>query len=72
MRKPIKELFGKRETLSIEQSKTMIEAFQMISQKLVSGLAVVDDHGQLVGNISASDMRVIKNKNINFRSFPMA
>ena len=36
-----------------------IEAFKIICDNQVSGIAIVDSNGKLVGNISASDLRVI-------------
>jgi len=41
---------------SINMKKFVIEAFTKIWEKEVTGLAVVDDDGKLVGNISATDL----------------
>jgi hypothetical protein len=43
----------------VNEFAKVIEAFQKIIQKGVSGVAVVDSTGVLVGNISTNDMRVI-------------
>jgi len=42
-----------------------IQAFKMMSQNRISGMAVVDDEGVLIGNISASDIKL-------FLEFPRA
>jgi len=41
---------------SINMKEFVIEAFKRIWEKQISGLAVVNDEGILVGNISASDL----------------
>jgi len=46
-------------TLSVKTTQKAFEAFRLICENHVSGIAVVDDQGQLIGNISGSDLRVI-------------
>jgi len=46
-----------RQTAMIDSSDLLINAFQKISKDRVSGVAVVDQKGILVGNISASDLK---------------
>jgi len=50
---------GFKQVHSLTESHKTIEAFRTIHDKKVSGLAVVSESGELVGNISASDMRLI-------------
>jgi len=58
MNKKVRELWPERtETVVIHQSKPVIDAFKVISKAKVSGVAVVNDSGELVGNISASDLK---------------
>jgi len=47
---------GTKNVISINQQKKAIEAFKLIHSNKISGVAVVDDNGYLVGNISASDL----------------
>eukprot|EP01114_Cavostelium_apophysatum_P010483 TRINITY_DN2423_c0_g1_i1.p1 TRINITY_DN2423_c0_g1~~TRINITY_DN2423_c0_g1_i1.p1 ORF type:complete len:325 (+),score=83.89 TRINITY_DN2423_c0_g1_i1:85-1059(+) len=47
----------KRPVFSVNLKERAIEAFKMMLEKGVSGLAVVGDNGRLVGNISASDLK---------------
>jgi len=49
---------GFKEVLSIDTRQKALDAFNLIYDKSVSGVAVVDE-GQLVGNISASDIKNI-------------
>jgi len=48
---------GYKEVLSIRSDNSAIEGFNIIKEKKVSGLAVVDGSGKLVGNLSATDLR---------------
>lgn len=50
---------GVSPVLSISESSTAFQAFKLMREKRVSGLAVVDADGKLVGSISASDLKVI-------------
>ena len=43
---------------TINMNDSVYSAFYRIWEREVSGLAVVDDHGRLVANISASDIKV--------------
>jgi CBS-domain-containing membrane protein len=43
---------------TINMNDSVYTAFYRIWEREVSGLAVVDDHGRLVANISASDIKV--------------
>jgi len=58
---------GYKEVLSIRSDAKAIEGFNTIYEKKVSGLAVVDGTGKLVGNLSATDMRNV-GADINFLS----
>jgi len=46
-----------RPVFTVSQKELMIDAFQKICQSRASGVAVVDDQGALVGNVSASDIK---------------
>ena len=48
-----------RKVYAVSNSQKLREAFTLIKAKDVSGVAVVDDTGRLVGNISARDSRLI-------------
>jgi CBS domain-containing protein len=41
----------------IHEEASLLEAFQLIREKQVSGLAILNKEGKLVGNISASDLK---------------
>ncbi len=43
----------------IESDKTLLDAFQMINDKRVSGLGVINEEGELIGNVSASDIKIV-------------
>jgi len=58
--KTIEELqLGSKNVLSIKDTQKVIEAFKLIVTHKVTGVAVVDDNGQLQGQISISDIRNI-------------
>jgi len=58
LRKTVKEQFPTRNLYTISDSSTVSDALAEIGRKLVLGLAVVDQDGKLIGNISASDLKV--------------
>lgn len=45
---------------SVSSDEPALTAFQLISEKRIHGVAVVDKAGHLVSNISASDLRLIQ------------
>jgi CBS domain-containing protein len=46
---------------SIDSNKTAFEAFQLMIEHKISGIAVVDDvSGKLVGNVSVRDLKVVQ------------
>eukprot|EP00658_Telonema_sp_P-2_P078120 TRINITY_DN7239_c0_g1_i13.p1 TRINITY_DN7239_c0_g1~~TRINITY_DN7239_c0_g1_i13.p1 ORF type:complete len:348 (-),score=99.84 TRINITY_DN7239_c0_g1_i13:307-1350(-) len=45
------------EIVSVNQKMSALDAFELMERRGVSGLAVLNDEGQLVGNLSASDLR---------------
>jgi len=51
---------GLKEVLKVDKRQKAIEAFKLIYQNRVAGVAVVDGN-ELVGNISASDIKLIGN-----------
>eukprot|EP01117_Protostelium_nocturnum_P003457 TRINITY_DN144_c0_g1_i5.p1 TRINITY_DN144_c0_g1~~TRINITY_DN144_c0_g1_i5.p1 ORF type:complete len:311 (-),score=42.52 TRINITY_DN144_c0_g1_i5:36-968(-) len=50
---------GSRSVYTIHMTKPCIEAFDLIRKKQVSGVAVVNEDGFLVGNLSSSDLKHI-------------
>lgn len=50
---------GNKGVVTVRVDQKAIEAFNVIEEKKVTGLGVVDAHGKLIGNISATDMRNI-------------
>jgi len=57
--KKVHELkLGTSPVISISAKAPAIEAFKMMSQNRISGMAVVDEDGMLIGNISASDIKL--------------
>jgi len=58
--KTVEELgLGTKEVLSITNDKKVIEAFQQMIEKRVSGLGVIDGENHLIGQISSSDIKEI-------------
>jgi CBS domain-containing protein len=57
--KTVQELkLGTSPVISISDKAPAIEAFKIMSQHRISGMAVVDEEGVLIGNISASDIKL--------------
>jgi len=57
--KSVHELkLGTSPVISISAKAPAIDAFKMMSQHGISGMAVVDEDGVLIGNISASDIKL--------------
>jgi len=50
---------GQVEVYSVSHHQKAIDAFNLIYSKKVSAVAVVDENGALVGNISVSDLKLI-------------
>jgi len=48
-----------RDVIQIHKKKSVKEAFTLLKDKGVSGIAVISDFGDLYGNISATDVKVI-------------
>lgn len=58
--KKVSELTGYwRDAITINENARTINAFNMMAQNDITGLAVVDDDGVLTGNISVSDLKGI-------------
>jgi len=61
LKKTLSELnFGEKPVISINHNKPAIEAFKLMAENRISGLAVVDDSKKLIANISARDLRSIQ------------
>lgn len=59
--KTLKELnFEKKPVISIDHNKPAIDAFRLMTENRISGLAVLDNNKKLMANISARDLRSIQ------------
>lgn len=57
--KTVEELkLGNREVISMSVNAQAIQAFYLMHVNKVSAVAIVDEKGTLVANLSASDIRV--------------
>jgi len=57
----LKELnFVKKPVISIDHNKRALDAFKLMAEHRISGLAVVDGSRKLIANISARDLRSIQ------------
>ncbi|KYQ96725.1 hypothetical protein DLAC_04020 [Tieghemostelium lacteum] len=67
--KSLKSLgFKEKHVISIEHYKKAIDAFQLMANNRVNGIAVVDDKGALMANISARDLRELLNETKMFEN----
>jgi len=48
---------SKAQVVSIQGTSNMIEGFALMGEKNISGLAVVDEHGQLLGTVGSRDVK---------------
>jgi CBS domain-containing protein len=48
---------GRKDVLTVHQEIPAYDAFRVIKDNQVAGVAIVDDNGKLVANLSASDLR---------------
>jgi len=53
----VKDYFKPTTVISITADKTAIDGYQLMVSKKVSGLAIVDMEGKLIGSLSASDLK---------------
>lgn len=61
IQKSLKELhFERKPVISIDHNKSAIEAFKLMADNRISGLAVLDSDKKLMANISARDLRSIQ------------
>lgn len=58
--KTLRELHFLHEVVSVPAKYTAASAFHTMHAKHVSGVAVVDEHGRVVKNLSASDIRAVQ------------
>jgi len=49
---------GTSPVIYVTESTPAIEAFRLMDKKGISGVAVVNEHGQFIGNTSASDLKL--------------
>jgi len=64
LQEKVENLFPLAPVHTIKQDSYVIDAFTDIYEKQVSGLAVVNDRGQIVANISASDVKYLLTDNL--------
>jgi len=56
--KSVREIFNiGRPVISVISTESTINAFKIIHQNKISAVAVVDETGKLIGNLSASDLK---------------
>lgn len=69
----LKELhLGSKPVISVHKDVPAIEAFRLMDKKKISGVAVVDTDGKLVGNTSASDLKLfLKTPSIDLLNMPI-
>lgn len=61
--------FFKSPVVSVKESDLVIEAFYLMRDNKLSGIAVVDENGKLISSISNSDLRaVVKGKAFQFNA----
>eukprot|EP01089_Gocevia_fonbrunei_P016838 TRINITY_DN531_c0_g1_i1.p1 TRINITY_DN531_c0_g1~~TRINITY_DN531_c0_g1_i1.p1 ORF type:complete len:293 (-),score=48.80 TRINITY_DN531_c0_g1_i1:78-956(-) len=60
--RPLSDFFGKEPVITIAESKTALDALEMISLNKVSGIAIVNAQGEMTGNISVTDLKFAANK----------
>jgi len=71
--KTIEELgLGKRTPITISESTSAAEAFRLIHKQQVGGVALVDDSGRLVSNLSASDIKNISLQTLRLLNRPVS
>jgi len=51
------EKLMRKEVVTIKETRSVLDGFKLIWESRVSGLAVVNSSGKLVGNVSASDLK---------------
>jgi len=52
---------GFKDVASVHENSMTINAFKLMKDKKISAVAVVDDEGKLVGNISSNDLKLVGN-----------
>jgi len=50
---------GLKRVISIDEKDMAINAFKLMNEKKISAVAVVDESGVLIGNISANDLKLV-------------
>lgn len=61
--KRVKDIgLGIKAVISVPQDATLRDAFSKIKEHKISGIAVVDENEQLVGSVSAADIKIIDGK----------
>eukprot|EP01132_Coremiostelium_polycephalum_P002760 gene2760-3434_t len=61
--KTLREIgFHEKKVISIDYNKRAIEAFQLMAEKRINGVAVTDEKGFIIANISARDLKELLNE----------
>jgi CBS domain-containing protein len=60
-----------KKVIQLKKSSLLIDAFQLLRDQNLQGIAIVDDDGKFVGNISASDLQFCVDENLSFLSYPI-
>lgn len=65
------DMVGKRGLITVPENLIVIECFAYMIRQNVSGVAVVDATGTLIGNLSASDLRCILPEHFGVLAMPV-
>lgn len=58
--KPVSDMVGVlKEVISIKESQPAVDAFNLMVKEAITGVAIVDDNGHLVGNLSVRDLKAM-------------
>jgi len=57
--KTVADMHVLKEVVHIKESQPALDAFNLMVKEAISGVAVVDDRGHLVGNLSVRDLKVM-------------
>jgi CBS-domain-containing membrane protein len=62
---------GAQKVVTLNQKARAIHGFQLLQQNKISAVAIVDDYGVLVANLSISDLRGLKLENLSSLMLPV-
>lgn len=55
---------GTRPVMTVKKHTRVIDALKLMHEKKISGIAIVDDQNNVIGNISARDIKAINSKHL--------